>query len=243
MRELETSLGGDREAFPETVWSSLLAAAGAAKPERLAAMNDLASLYWRPVYRFIRIAGGSNIENSKDLTQEFFGYLLESDVLARYDRAKGRFRTYLKGVLRHFLSVERRDASRQKRGGGRVVLSLDVADLEGAAGSSASTPEEAFDRQWAEELIAESLAELRRKLQGENRELSHKLYEAYHRAGAAEAPTYASLGKDFGLGEQQVKDHLAYARGRLERILRDRLARRVTSAAELSDELGELLFG
>ncbi len=247
MGQLETTLGGNREAFPETVWSSLLGAAGPATPEREAALNDLALVYWRPVYKFIRTAGKATIEDAKDLTQEFFGYLVEGDVLSRYDRTQARFRTFLKGVLRNFLSVERRDAGRLKRGGGKVVVSLDVQSLETAeflAERGRSSPEQVFDRQWAAEVLAESLAELRRQLGAEDRAANLKVYEAWNGIdGAGEAPTYASIGRAFGLSEQQVKDHLAYARERLEKIIRDRLARRVTSACELSDEIRDLLAG
>jgi len=248
MGELETTLGGSNEAFPETVWSSLLEKAGPPTPEKGAAMNRLAEIYWRPVYKFIRTEGRSTIEDAKDLTQEFFGYLLDGDVLTKYDRSKGRFRSFLKGVLRNFLSVERRDASRLKRGGGQRIVSLDVAGLETPeflAERSRSTPEQMFDRQWASEILAESLAELRRRLAEEGRTTYVRVYEAYMGItplGTAE-PTYAELGRHFALSEQQVKDHLSYARGRLERIVRDRLAPRVASARELSDEINDLLFG
>ena len=40
-----------------------------------------------------------------------------------------------------------------------------------------------------------------------------------------------------------MKDHLAYARARLEKIIRERLARRVASDRELSEEINDLLFG
>src|SRR5438874_2201383 len=90
MRELETTLGGDRESFPETVWSSLLGTEGPPTPAREAALHQLITLYWRPVYKYVRTAGGATIEDAKDLTQEFFGYLLEGGVLSKYDREKGR---------------------------------------------------------------------------------------------------------------------------------------------------------
>ena len=210
-------------------------------------MNDLAQTYWRPVYKFIRTAGGATIEDAKDLTQEFFSYVLEGSVLSKYDPAKGRFRTFLKGVLRNFLSVERRDASRLKRGGGRLMIPLDVAALETPeflAERDRVSPDEAFDRQWAGEILSESLAELRRQLVAENRTLHLKAYESYHDIGGdAGRPTYASIGRDLGLTEQQVKDHLAVARERLEKLVRERLARRVASPTEVAAELNDLLFG
>jgi RNA polymerase sigma factor (sigma-70 family) len=248
MRPLETTLGGSREAFPETVWSTLLGSSGPDTPQRREALNDLVQIYWRPVYKYIRTAGRASIEDAKDLTQEFFSYLLEGGILARYDREKARFRSYLKGVLSNFLSVERRDAARLKRGGGQAPVALDVAALETPgflAERERATPDEIFDRQWAAEIIAESLAELRRQLDAEGRRLYLTVYERYHELGATPAgsPTYASLGRELGLSEQQIKDHLAVARERLERIVRDRLARRVASPREVTEEINALLFG
>jgi RNA polymerase sigma factor (sigma-70 family) len=248
MRELETTMGGNREAFPETVWSSLLGTEGPLTPAREAALNQLVSIYWRPVYKYVRTAGGASIEDAKDLTQEFFGYLLEGGVLAKYDREKGRFRSFLKAVLGNFLSTQRRDASRLKRGGGRPVASLDVDGLETAAFVAERqryTPDQIFDRQWTHEILSESLADMRRQLAEENRAVSAQVYESYNGIASSDAasPTYASIGKALGLSEQQVKDHLAYARARLEKILRERLARRVASGRELSEEIRDLLFG
>jgi RNA polymerase sigma-70 factor (ECF subfamily) len=248
MRELETTMGGNREAFPETVWSSLLGTEGPRTPAREADLNQLVGIYWRPVYKYVRTAGGASIEDAKDLTQEFFGYLLEGGVLAKYDREKGRFRSFLKAVLANFLSTHRRDASRLKRGGGRPVASLDVDGLETAAFVAERqryTPDQIFDRQWAHEILSESLAEMRRQLAEENRAVSVQVYESYNGISPSDAgsPTYASIGRTLGLSEQQVKDHLAYARARLEKILRERLSLRVASGRELSDEIRDLLFG
>ena len=248
MRELETTLGGDRETFPETVWSSLLGTEGPLTPAREAALNQLVTIYWKPVYKYIRTAGRATIEAAKDLTQEFFGYLLEGGVLSKYDREKGRFRTFLKAVLSNFLSTVRRDASRLKRGGGRVIASLDVQELETDAfleERERLTPDQIFDRQWTQEILSEGLTELRRQLSLENRAVASQVYETYHGIAPADgpAPTYISIGRGLGLSEQQVKDHLAYARARLEKIIRERLARRVTSDRELSEEIHDLLFG
>src|SRR5688572_20583017 len=107
MGGLETSLGGSRENFPDTVWSSVLGAVdGPSSPERQAALDQFMGVYWRPVYKFIRTAGKASIEDAKDLTQEFFGYFLEGGLLGKYREEKGRFRSFLKGVLRRFLSEE-----------------------------------------------------------------------------------------------------------------------------------------
>ena len=229
MSGVETTLGGAREQFPETVWSSAVAAADPAALDRFLAD------YWRPVYRFIRTAGRASIEDAKDLTQDFFRYLIEGDLLARYRAEKGRFRSFLKGVLRNFLSQERRDAAAQKRGGGREVVSLDVAGLE--TDREGLSPEEVFDRQWAADVLTRSLADLRRDLPPD----VLRVYEAYELAG--QQPTYGEIARAMGLTEHQVKGHLDQARARLEQIVRGRLSRGVSSARELADEMNELFSG
>jgi hypothetical protein len=80
MGGLETTLGGSRENFPETVWSSVLAEPASSDPNSLAVRDRFFSLYWRPVYKFIRTAGRASIEDAKDLTQSFFASALEREV-------------------------------------------------------------------------------------------------------------------------------------------------------------------
>jgi len=238
MPGLETTLGGSREAFPETVWSSVLS--GAEKSP--AAVNRLFQMYWRPVYKFIRTAGGATIEDAKDLTQEFFAYLLEGDVISKYEGEKGRFRTFLKGVLRNFLSESRRDASRLKRGGGKAILSLDVSGLETesvAAEKGQAGPEEQFDRQWATDVITQCLAKLRRQLEAEGKSAYYQVYESYYSGDGR--PTYGRVAVLFGLTEQNVKNYLEVARARFEDLIRARLIQGVTSFDDLSEEISALL--
>jgi len=240
---LETTLGGSRENFPDTVWSSVLGEADPAAPGAQEARDRFFALYWRPVYKFIRTAGRASIEDAKDLTQEFFSYFLEGGLLARYREEKGRFRSFLKGVLRRFLSEARRDGAALKRGGGRTIVSLDVSDLETerfAAEKGGGTPEEIFDRQWARDVLTECLAELRKRLTEEGKGDCLRVYEAYELAPAQQERSYGTLARDFSLTEHQVKSHLDAARERLERIVRERLARGVSSPRELADEMNDL---
>src|SRR6185436_10616777 len=199
MGGLETTLGGSRENFPDTVWSSVLSEP--ASPDHPAARERFLTLYWRPVYKFVRTAGGASIEDAKDLTQEFFGYFLEGNLLGKYREEKGRFRSFLKGVLRRFLSESRRDGAAQKRGGGKTIVSLDVSEIETAAPEG--TPEEAFDRQWARDVLTESLADLRAALAAEGKTDCLRVYEAYELS--PQGPSYGELGRSMSLTEHQVK--------------------------------------
>jgi len=228
----DTSIGGSQSAFPDT--------AGTPADPR----GPFLAPYWRPVYRFVRVASRASVEDAKDLTQDFFGYILENDLLSRFDPARGKFRHYLKGILRNFLSQARRDARAQKRGGGKTELSLDVAALEASgalAGDERLGPEAAFDRQWAAEILAESLGEARRELEAVGKAAWWSAWEAYDLScGGAAGPTYASVGRETGLTADQVKAALAHVRGRLPELVRTRLARSAASPAEIGEDFAEI---
>src|SRR5262245_4793289 len=148
MGDIETQIGGARESFPDTPWSTIILDADPASPRRRERLADLVSRYWRPVYKLVRTSWGETVEDSKDLTQEFFSRLMDGDPLGSYDKRQGRFRHFLKGALKHFLANAARDAKALKRGGGREVLPLDVAAVETEAFSQerkTMTPEQIFD--------------------------------------------------------------------------------------------------
>lgn len=105
-------------AFHTTRWTMVSRARGET-PDARAALGELCEAYWNPVYRFLRREGRSEDE-SEELTQAFFARVLGGSGIGKVDPAKGRFRSYLLGALKHFLANHRRDANREKRGGDAV---------------------------------------------------------------------------------------------------------------------------
>ena len=73
--ERDTSLGGPG-AFPPTRWSVVREAAEGKKPSR-DALESVIALYWKPVYKYIRIHWRRSNDDAKDLVQGFFTVLLE----------------------------------------------------------------------------------------------------------------------------------------------------------------------
>lgn len=94
----DTALGGAADRFPETQ-ASLVAAISAGGEITADAMERIAALHWKPVYKFVRIKFGLSNEDAKDLTQAFFGNALEREFFARFDPSRAAFRTYLQMVL------------------------------------------------------------------------------------------------------------------------------------------------
>lgn len=243
----ETKMGGSREFFPETAWSCILSCPDPRSSTRQERLDRLCSLYWRPVYRFIRASWGVPIEDAKDLAQGFFCHILEGDFLSRYQAGKGRFRHFLKGALRNFLAEVHRDRSRLKRGGGKTAAALDVDDIEGEAASPDGhphTPDELFDLQWGREVIARGVNSLRRQLQEEGKEVYFKVYEAYEISDTeARRTTYDRIARELNLSPHDVENYLSYARTRLQELILAMLTDHVTTREELMAEMRDLFFG
>lgn len=130
--------------------------------DRRPALEELCRVYWPPVYGYLRRHGCAPAD-AEDLTQAFFAELLEGDFLDRPDPAKGRFRGYLIGALRHFLSNHFERAGAQKRGSGVSFVDWATVDAEGefaAIDQPKLDPSDAYETSWALTLLARALKRL-----------------------------------------------------------------------------------
>ncbi|MGB6643174.1 MAG: sigma factor, partial [Thermoanaerobaculia bacterium] len=147
-----------------TQWSQVLAARDGSETEARRALEELCQTYWQPLYAYVRHQG-ANPDEASDLTQAYFTELLEKDLLADVDPAKGRFRAYLLATLRNFLSRDRTKAGRLKRGGGTSTLSLDMEAGEvryTVHPSEKMTPEDIFEHRWAVTVLDRAMGRLER---------------------------------------------------------------------------------
>jgi RNA polymerase sigma-70 factor (ECF subfamily) len=244
MNSGDTSLPGPG-GFPTTLWGSLAGGTASDPAQTRARLQELCRRYWRPIYAYILRAWHRSREEAKDLTQDFFVKILEEDVLNTYSRERGRFRTFLKAVLNHFMLDVQRAGKRLKRGGGSVPvpLDLDAASLEAVLPSGRElSPEDAFDQAWMQDLLAEAWEETREELRRQGRNTCLAVFEKSVINPPPEGrPTRRALADEYGLAEHDVQNHLAFAR----RALRDALLRRVresvSSEGEFRDELREFL--
>src|SRR5262245_39836785 len=111
-----------RHEFPMTRWSQVLLAGEGESAAAQQALAQLCQTYWYPLYCCVR-RHGHPPEVAQDLTQAFFAKLLEKKQIALADPERGRFRTFLLRSLENFLRTEHRDATTQRRGGGRDLVS------------------------------------------------------------------------------------------------------------------------
>jgi RNA polymerase sigma factor (sigma-70 family) len=153
---------GDRQ-FAPTSWTLIQRAVQADKAVASKALTEIVHLYWQPLYTYARCRG-HNPEDAADLTQGFFLYLLEQEVLHKADQAKGRLRSFLITVFRRYCGGEQARAKAWRRGGGATHLSLDFAFGEKqfqAADVNNLTPEALYDRNWAITVTNEAMRRLR----------------------------------------------------------------------------------
>jgi RNA polymerase sigma-70 factor (ECF subfamily) len=227
--------------FGTTHWSVVLAAGRSDTPRAHAALEKLCSVYWRPLYAYVRRSGYSP-QDAADLTQEFFYRLLERRSLADVKPEKGRFRSFLLAAMNHFLSDAWDKARAQKRGAERVI-GVDISELETQlAGVSAEgqTPEQAYERQWALALLDEVYQRLQREHQAHGKA---DLFEALRPAlaGSRETQPYRELSRQLGLDEGAIRVAVHRLRQRYRKVLREVIAETVAEPGEVEDEFRYLL--
>jgi RNA polymerase sigma factor (sigma-70 family) len=231
--------------FPTTRGSALAGLKSTDSQVRRRSWDAIANAYYKPVYRHLRLRWRRSPEDAADLSQGFFAHMVEGDGLASFEPSRGRFRTYVRSCLDHFAQNEVKAAARLKRGGGRLVVPLDLEAVEAeitlSSGRESSTFEEAFDREWRRAVMSRAIQSLKAALVAEGREAHYHLFERYDLCEAEPRPTYEALGRDLGLPVTTVTNRLAHARKELRRHLRSELEAIVISDTELDEEWRALL--
>lgn len=236
----DTSLGGQGAAFPSTRWTAILHAQDRHEPGYRENLDYLIRLYWKPVYRFVRVDWAKSNEDAKDLTQDFFAGLIARESLKDVSPDKGRFRAFLKAALKNFLMQHKRDAGRQKRGGSAQIMALDWSEVE-LGDSRSETPDEAFDREWAHSVLDSSLARLKERLSAEGKTVYFELFQKFY-FGAGEQLSYERLAAEYTLSKFDVGNYLKAARQKFREVALELIGEYVSGEDEREREFQEL-FG
>lgn len=235
------------ERFPPTR-HSLVAALGATDPAvRTPAFEILIASYWKPVYKYLRIARRLGREDAEDLTQDFFANAFDRDTLSRFDPAKAKFRTYLRVCLDHFAVSAHRAATRQKRGGGATVVSIDAAGIEADVvrdlDARALDPEDYFRREWIRGLFERALAETTAQCEATGKTQQLAVFRAadIDPLGDADRPSYVELAARFAIPVTQVTNYLAWVRRVFRRAVLEQIRAVAASEAEYAAEVRDVL--
>jgi len=237
----EPGVSANGSMFATTHWSVVLAAGRTTEPQSAAALEKLCRTYWYPLYAYLRRRGHTE-HDAQDLTQGFFGQLLERDWLHGVTHEKGRFRSFLLASLNYYLADQRDRATAQKRGGGRALISFDAEQAEERyrlEPVDERSPDKLFERRWAMELLDQVLIRLSREfVEAGKGELFERLRPYLVEGGGAS--TYAQIAREAGLTEEAFKKAVQRMRRRYHELFREEIAQTVASSAEVEEELRHL---
>jgi RNA polymerase sigma factor (sigma-70 family) len=204
--------------FETTRWN-IVRSAGRSGDGAREALANLCRTYHPPVFAYVRTLVKSK-EDAEDLTQAFFVHLLEHRLAARADRERGRFRCFLLTSLKHFLCSERERAGAHRRGGHSTRLSSSAIDFIAEKGPG---PEQAFDREWARDVLREATRRLSEEARTAGRTKMFAALQPY----LGEAPLagdYDTLAKTLGIRRNTVAVTVHRLRRRLKEIVTEVVA-------------------
>lgn len=195
------------------------------------AMEYLARRFWEPIYVAIR-QRRRKAANVTDLTQDFFVYVLEKGILDRFERKRGKLRSFLMGVLKNFLTDEYRRKGAAKRGGNQRLLSLEgMVSLPPSASLEGMEPHHIFEQEWARVVIQRAWARM-------ETEGSTALLRAYLAdPGKKGSPAYEKLAERFGKTYQGIANELHRARRMLKQFIMEEIQDYCTGELEVREEL------
>lgn len=226
--------------FVTTRWSVVDAAGENTTSESRAALEKICETYWPALYGYVR-RRGYNIEDAHDLTQEFFLRLLDRSWIAQADKAKGRFRSFLLTVLKHFLADEWDKTKTIKRGGHVELQSLsDMAEAAYAMDTSRTElPDLDFERDWAITLLNNVLSGLEDEYTRGGKSL---LFAALKPSlgGVTGHQPYAVVAAELGMSESTFKVAVCRIRQRYRERMRNEVSATVTDARDVDSELRHL---
>ncbi len=232
--------GADTKAawFATTHWSVVRAAGQSTGPQASEALEQLCRVYWYPLYAFLRRQGHS-AEDAQDLVQGFLLHLLRGGSLRVAQPSHGRFRSFLLGTLKHFVSDQQDKAKALKRGGDQQFISWDLAQAEHLfqqEPADPSSPDRLFERRWAMTVLEQALDHLRDECASEARSELFEQLQGFV-TGEKGPVSYAEAAAGLGLSLSAVKSAIHRLRRRYHELVRQEVGRTVAEPAEIEEEL------
>lgn len=223
--------------FPETRVSLVVALASDDPSLRERAVDLVVRAYRTPVIAVLRRQWALDLADAEDLAHDFFAHALEREWLARYDRDRGRFRTFLRRCLHDFASTQHEAAHRLKRGGHLVAVPMEQAPEL----SAEADVDRLFEQEWIRSVMAISLDRLGVECQAAGRQSTYEVFLAHDVEGADAPPRYADIAARHSIPVTQVANYLHWARARFRGHVLETLRALTGSDAEFRDEARALL--
>ncbi|HRJ07314.1 MAG TPA: sigma-70 family RNA polymerase sigma factor [Prosthecobacter sp.] len=203
------------------------------------ALADLCDAYYEPVVAYLRSVF-RDADAAREMSHAFFAEMLGGGAINTADRERGRFRSYLLGAVKHFVSRQREMQLSLKRGAGLQAVSMDEEGVVEVRDCVIISPDAAFDRQWALTVLERSLEALRAECRsgGKERLFDHSRPfltgdSAYGDQGAAAAAC--------GMSIEAFRVALHRMKKKLRQCMKAEITGTLEDAASVTDEM-QILF-
>ncbi|MDY7107257.1 MAG: sigma factor [Planctomycetota bacterium] len=234
---VETGRTGSQ--FRTTSWTLIARA-----PHSRADMEALLARYSSPVYAYL-CRKGYRSHDAEDLAQAFLTEIvLGRDLVARADPARGRFRSFLKRALEHFVVDEHR-RERGREGKRPVAHLMEDPARRAAEPDAEDDPARAFDREWATIILDEALRRVEAACRADG---MHRQWAAFEArvlrpiVHGCEPTPYPELLERLGAPtEQVVYTMVGTIKRKVNGELRELIAETVDAPGEVQPELEELM--
>ncbi len=218
--------------FQTTSWT--LIASARDKP---ADFERLLTLYWNPIYGYIRRRGYSQ-SDADDLTQQFImSKVIQRELIGKADATLGKFRTFVLTCLKRFLVDEMRRP--------QPTMSMSDEELEAqGAGREGGDPDDAFHLEWATNVLSIVMERLEAECQRDGMMKQWRVFEARSLRPAVhncERATIESLMIELNVSERQVIYSMHQTiQNKAERIIEEIVAATVDAPDDVSSEVASL---
>ena len=198
---------------------------------------------WVSSTEYFRRRGASH-HAAEDRIQSFFHQLLAKDVLRAAARERGRFRTFLLASLQNFLANEHDARSALKRSGTFPQISLDAVTPEKPVQpepvSPEPLPERLFDREWAQTLLGQALAQLEAEFAKDGKHAQFEALAPFLNHPPAPGD-YERVAAQIAIRPGLMPTVVSRLRHRFRDLVRGGIAAPVATPAEVDEELRYLV--
>jgi RNA polymerase sigma-70 factor (ECF subfamily) len=227
-------------AFPVTAWSLVARAASSSPEEKSAALQSLLKRYIPALRVRLIVEKKLDEHRAEEILQDFVTHkILEQQLIAQADRAKGKFRTFVLTALDRFVIDCVRYEAAAKRSGPRAGPS----SMETVAADDPE-PSAAFDVQWARDVIDQAAWRMQAQCADNGRPELWELFSCRILAPALDgsAPeAYDRIIERFGFSSPAVASNaLVTAKRMFERSLRSVVGEYTSDEREIDREIADL---
>ena len=233
--------------FPSTHWSIIDCARREDLQGQRPALSELLARYLPALRAHLLIRRSIDPDQVDDALQSFISSkVLEADLIARADRARGKFRTLLLTALDRFVISQQRHDQAAKRGGGRVesIEALAETDVPRDARAASGDEADAFDVAWARQILRLAVERMRAQCETDGRLDVWGVFECRVLRPAldgSEPADYDRVVDRFGVrSPTQLWNAVRTGKLLFARVLRGVVAEYAASEEEVEAELSDL---